>query len=153
MSPTSTLLSFTHTLTSSDCSGSRNLSAWGAGAVKCSLLFQQPLYTMVGSAVNWGTQLHVPSVSEVHHLTCHQELNGVSAQERSLLCPGLHTKFFYHVTPNSQTFSLVGELTRSLLSCFPQALFLACGLRLQQDGPKICSPISLLIFCIQHKPV
>lgn len=93
------------------------------------------------------------SVSEVHHLTCHQELNGVSALEPSLLCSGLIcTQNALPCHPKNSELFTPGELTRSLLSCFPQASFLACGLGLQQAGPKISRQISLLIVCIQHKP-
>lgn len=120
--------------------------------MKWSLLFQQPLDTMVSSTVNWCRQLHTHSVSEVHHLTYRQELNGVSAWELSLLCPGLVcTQNSLPCHPKPSDFFTPGELTRSLLSCFPQA-FLACGLVLHQADSKISRQISLLIFCIQHKP-
>lgn len=153
-SPTSTLFSFTDTLLSRDCPGSQYLPASGAGDVKCSLLFQQPLDTMVSSIGNWSRQLHMRSVSEVHHLTCHQELTSVSAWELSLLCLGLVcTQNSLPCHPKTSEFFTPGELTRWLLSCFPQSSFLACGLGLQQVAPQISRQISLLIVCVQHKSV
>lgn len=80
------------------------------------------------------------SVSEVCHLTCHLEPIGVSVWELSLLCPGLvcrQTSLPRH--PKPSVFLSPGEITRSHLRCFPQAPPLACGLRLQQAGPKISS--------------
>lgn len=97
-----------------DCSSSQNLPAWGAGAVKCSLLLQPPLDTMVNSTANCSRQLHMHSVSVVYHLTCRQEPNGVSAWELSLLPrTGLHTKFFTMLSKPSD-FLTPGELTKYL---------------------------------------
>lgn len=122
-----------------------------ADAVKCSLLLQPLLDTMVNSTVNWSRQLHVHSVSVVYHLTCHQEPNGVSAWDLSLLSwTGLNTKFSPML---SQTLRLFNSWKiHQVLSCFPWASFLAYGLGLQQAGPKIHRQTCLLIFCIQEKP-